>query len=468
RIGIGLIAISGLDALFFLLFLVAKSGNILQFTMLTWNNLQFSILTLLGTLIGYILWVPHHIAALIAGLSAVMLAQSARGKKAFRRFAILTIAGLGFASALGLSVWVTLVFVVLWGIWIVLLFIQKTERGLIIPMVFAGIAAMLLASPFLIGMFQGGGSGGTGQFPIVFEVRAPVLLEPIVKDWSPIARSLVMLAILPFSYLFELGFIFVAGIYWFKIKGKGAIRSNPYYLVELILLAIALFICSCLRSNSALISTNDLGFRAWLPGQFILLVWGVDVAEVLLFNKSGAAPGSVKPREAVIIRNVLQALIVIGILTSTLDAIFLRVFWPAWAGTEFGQQTYSARLAYNYLRDNVPADVITQNNPLTALDRPSGLYGMHQMAISDRTAYGVSSDVFHKSVNEIGVLFTNNNVTDWQLVDHICQGHSIDVLIISDTDPVWSSLTALKKQRPALYENAHYALYPCGDYAQNK
>ena len=98
-----------------------------------------------------------------------------------------------------------------------------------------------------------------------------------MKEWSPIARSLIMLAVLPINYLFELGFFFIAGIYWFKIKGKETYRSNPFYLAEILLLAVVLFIGSCLRST--LITTNDLGWRAWLPGQFILLIWGVDILE---------------------------------------------------------------------------------------------------------------------------------------------------------------------------------------------
>jgi hypothetical protein len=79
---------------------------------------------------------------------------------------------------------------------------------------------------------------------------------------------------------------------------------------------------------------------------------------------------------------------------------------------------------------------------------------MHQMVISDRTPYSVPLDDFHKLMTEVGILFTNGHATNWQLTDWICQEHSIDVLIINDTDPIWSSLTILRTQRPALYENA--------------
>ena len=151
-----------------------------------------------------------------------------------------------------------------------------------------------------------------------------------------------------------------------------------------------------------------------------------------------------------------------------MDAVLQKILWPARAELEIGERSYSARLAYDYLRDNIPADVITQNNPLTAADRPSGLYGTHQMVISDRSPYGVPLDAFDKLVNEVGVLFTNENITNWQMTDRLCQQYSIDVLIIKDIDPIWSSLATLKMQRSALYENTHYALFACGDYAQNE
>jgi hypothetical protein len=453
KIGIGLLAVSGLDVLPVAIFMVA-TRNIVSIIE-HWN-------TLIGAWIGSNLWVPHHVAALIAGLSTMMLAQFARGKSNSRQFVIMSIAGLGFASALGLSIWVTLVFIIFWGIWLLVLFLQKTEQRSILPMIFAGIVAILLASPFMLGLFQGS-RGGIGQFPIVFEIRTLKLLESFVKEWSPIARSVFMLAILPINYLFELGFFFVAGIYWLKIKGNEKIRSNPFYLAEILLLAVVLFIGSCLRS--ILITSNDLGWRSWLPGQFILLIWGVDVAEELLFNKSSAIPAFIQPGEIVKIRNFLHTLIAIGILTSTLDVLSLRIAWPVQAGQAIGLRSYSARLAYNYLRDHIPFDIITQNNPADVLERPSGLYGTHQMVISDRTAYGVPLDIFEKLADEVGVLFTNKNVTNWQVTDSLCQQYSIDVLIIKDTDPIWSSLTILKTQRPPLYENAHYGIFACGDYA---
>ena len=453
RIGISLLAVSGLDVIPIAMLMLA-TGQIVG-SIDVWN-------TWIQSWTASALWVPHHVASLIAGLSAMMLAQSARGRSTSKQFVILTVAGLGFASALGLSMYVILVFVIFWGIWLVAIFLQKTDRSVILPMIFSGMVAILLASPFLMGLLQGGGGGDASQFPIVFEIRTFLQLESFVKDWSPIARSLIMLAVLPINYLFELGFFFMAGLYWFKIKDKMTFRSNPFYLAEILLLAVAFLVGSCLRST--LITSNDLGWRAWLPGQFILLIWGVDVLEnlVLPSNPVSSITGEAKKN-----RNLLLVFLSIGILTSVVDAVLLRTAWPVMTGAEVTQKYYSARLAYDYLRDNIPAGVITQNNPLNYVDRPSGQYGTHQMVVADRadrTSYGVSLDIFNKLTDEIGVIFTSENVNDWQFTDRICRKHSIELLIIEDTDPIWDSIPALKMQRPPLYENTHYALFACGDY----
>jgi hypothetical protein len=466
-IGIALLTVSGLDVLFFIL--TPKTGNIghwnnLQFGLLIWNNILFKIFTMVGTWIGSILWVPHHIASLIAGFTAILLAHTARRKILSKQIPIFAISGLGFASSLGLSVWITIIFVVFWIIWIIVVFIQKAERALILPMILTGVVALFLASPFLLSMFQGGG-GGTGQSPIIFEIRTFPIFEPFVKGWSQFARSLVLLAILPVDLFIELGFFLMAGIYWIKIKDKGTIHSNPFYLTETILLIVVLFCTTCLRST---LTNNDLGLRTWLVGQFILLIWGVDVVEAVILNKNGKALVSFGLRKTVIARNLLQVLIVIGILTSAMDALYLRFFWVGWSGQEIGQEIYSSRLAYDYLRDHFSPKVIIQNNPLISLDRPGGLYGTHQMVIADRTGYGVPQDDLKKFVDEIGLIFTAKDMTTWETADRICQKYSIDILVVNDMDPIWNNLIEQKTQRPPLYKNPHYALFACGNYAQNK
>ncbi len=453
RIGISLLAVSGLDILPTVIIMLAVRR--IYGTVEGWN-LQMQI----PTWVSSILWAPHHIAAMVACLAAIMLALSARDKPTPRKFTLLSIAGMAFASSFGLSIWVTFLFGVFWGIWIVVLFIQKAERSLIVCMVFSGGVALILAGSFILGLLQTEGDGGAGQSTVIFDVRTLYLLEGFVVDWPPMARSLLMLALLPLNYFLELGFFLAAGYYWLKMKNRSAISSNPFYLAEIILMTVVLLIGSTLRST---IANNDLGWRVWLPGQFILLIWGVDVIGLLFSRPNASSSPTVGTAKQ---KNLALTLIVIGVLTSSVDAIFLRVTWPLRVGEEEGRQGYSARLTYDFLRDHVPADVITQNNPLALVDRPSGLYGTHQMVISDRTIYGVSITTYNKLAGELGFLFTSENFTGWKSIDDACQKYSIDILIFNITDPVWNSFSLLKTQRPVLYENDHYSLFACGNYAK--
>lgn len=447
-LGIGLLAVSGLDILPATLLMIRTEQVIGSIDV--WN-------TWIQSWVASALWVPHHLAALIAGMCAILLAQYARGKSLSRQFTILAIAGLAFASAAGLSIYVTLVFVVFWGVWLIFLFLQRTERTLVLPMIFSGVLALGLAAPFFFGLIQGGANAG-GTLPIMFEIRTFLQLESFVADWSPLARSLIMLLVLPINYLFELGFFFIAAIYWFQTRDKKTLWSNPYYAIEVILFFVVLFIGSTLRST--LITSNDLGWRAWLPGQFILLIWGVDVWEHLSFASTSDSPHA---REAQKNRRLMLTFIVIGILTTITDAALLRFAWPIMTGPETPRQYYSARLTYDYLREKIPANVITQNNPLSFIDRPSGLYGTHQMVVSDRTAYGIPQDELEIWMENVSPLFNSENVDDWQTLDHTCAEYFIDVLVYADTDPIWNGLPVLKDQREPLYENEHYALFTCGE-----
>jgi hypothetical protein len=447
-LGIGLLVVSGLDVLPATL-LAFRTEQVIG-SIDVWN-------TWIQSWVASALWVPHHLAALTAGMCATLLAQFAHGKSRSRQFTILAIAGLAFASAAGLSIYVTLVFVVFWGVWLIVLILQRTERALVLPMIFSGVLALVLGAPFFFGLLQGGGDAG-GTLPIMFEIRTFLQLESFVADWSPLARSLIMLLVLPINYLFELGFFFIAGIYWFQTRDRKTLGSNSFYVGEIILFFAAFLIGSTLRST--LITSNDLGWRAWLPGQLILLIWGVDAWEHLNLVSTS---NSLQVHEAQKNRKLMRAFLIIGILTTIVDAALLRFAWPVMTGSETPHQYYSARLAYDYLRENIPADAITQNNPLNSIDRPSGLYGTHQMVISDRTAYGVPMSEFDGWTEKIAPLFASEDIDNWQRLDRACAEYSIDVLIFADTDPVWNRLPVLKDQRAPLYENEHYALFACGE-----
>jgi hypothetical protein len=266
------------------------------------------------------------------------------------------------------------------------------------------------------------------------------------------------------------------GILWLQLRKKTGFQNNPYFLAETLLVSIIVLLMSFFRST--LIAINDLGIRGWLPLQFILIVWALDI-----FEHTKSVRDELEIRLAYLfsfksLMPSLRIILAIGFLT-TMTEIVLDRFWPLMidyniAGlpqglsldTQLGARTYAARQAYEFSNQAFPENVIYQNNPSSVLDRPAGLYGTRQMVIADRTAYGVLPDQYAAMIKAIEPIF-NKNYSSWYDIDSICKQRYIDVLVVNDTDALWESLGALEETRKPFYQNRYYALLPCGNFTNH-
>lgn len=469
-IAIQLVVIGGLDFIMIFIIVASYKFNLEQLPFQGhvegWNMPIMSWMNALA-------WVPHHLAAALACMMTMLLAAQNMPKKFIERIPQAVFIGLAFASAFGLSVWVMFVFAVFWLVWGIVLICKEKKYQQAGFMALSGLLGIIFVTPFLFGILEdGGGSSSGGGLPVVFYIR-PFIVAGLLEGFPPFVISILNLLFLPLNYLFELGFFFLMAALWLQEFYKKNGKTNPLYKAELILVIVSVIILSFFRST--LIVINDLGIRGWLPVQFILVVWSSDVIFQIAGEREWLSPkmferiGGTKTLGA-----ALGTMLIIGYLTMGLEFFSLR----AWTflvdmknasasdgfnpNAHLGERTYSARQAYGYLRDQVPADAITQNNPLGFLDRASGLYGTHQMAISDRTIYGVPLDDYRAFADDIGIIFTKQS-KDWGFIDSKCEQYLIDIIIIQDTDPLWGDLQLLKNNRSPLYENAYYAVYPCGN-----
>lgn len=165
---------------------------------------------------------------------------------------------------------------------------------------------------------------------------------------------------------------------------------------------------------------------------------------------------------------------IIGMFTMASEFLVLRIWHilmgtnsensrPVWLNPD-GAHIYSARLAYTFIDTTLPTNIVIQNNPSEFLDRPIGLYGMRQSAISDRTAYGIPQEIFLSKIEEVSQIFNLENLHSWETVDELCRKHYIDILIITTTDNLWNELNFLSKHRSSLYKDNYYAVFTCGNY----
>jgi hypothetical protein len=468
-LGIGLLLVSGLDVIPAAIYMIGTrlsigamwpAGDIEH-----WN-------TIISAWAGSLLWVPQHVASLIACITALLLMQSSRGKQLSHQITIMVITGLSLASAAGLSLLITFVFGIFWGSWLVMIIVKEKDYKLTGRMALSGLIALAAAAPFLMGLLHSGGSA-SGSPLISFEVRVFDPLTLFIDNVSPLVQNAANLLFLPLNYILELGFFFMIGILWWQRAKNRVWVENPYASLEIIMMTVVLIIGSFL--NTSLTGNNDLGWRCWLFGQFVLIIWAVDLAEPYLsgaetFRLSGNM-GNAKTR-----RNV-TTLAIIGIITTVFDLGMLRAFsmlvdadiagFPNRLSpdTQLGSRTYAARAAYDFIRDNTPPELVVQHNPLTRVDRPAGLYGSRQMAISDHAAYGVSEQDFEARMNSVGNIFEMANAVNWKTVDQLCDAYAINILVIKDIDPLWLSLPALAPLRAPLYQNDYYAVFECGHLA---
>ena len=461
--GNSLLLVSGLDFIPALLWIISsrltKGSSFLQGDIEHWNEQ-------ITAWVGAISWVPHHVAAMIACLAGMMLLLSVRNKSFTKRTQAMFVAGLAFASAFGLSVYVTLVFVIFWGIWMIVLIIQN-EHQLGLLMAFAGIVAAIAASPFIVGLI-GGGSGSTGNIPIAFDVRSFYPIIPFLPKLPPVLLNLIFFAVLPLNYLMELGFFFLVGLLWMQQHNKGSWKENPFYIAEVILLSTVILVGSFFRSTT--IGNNDLGWRAWLFGQFILLIWGVDILSKFFFNNKNANQ-SIENNK---IRRQLTIFLILGLSTTVIDVALLRT-WPILvdanvAGfpnslspdTKLGERTFAARQAYDYINSKLPQQIHVQHNPVELANRPVGLYLNRPMTIAGQTAYGIPSKDFESRVEDTAKIFETES--SWSEIDQSCKQFFIDMLVVTDQDPLWKHLPQLQQQRSPLYQNQYYTVFTCGNF----
>jgi hypothetical protein len=411
-------------------------------------------------------WVPNHVAAVIQCVTAMLAILSVFEGTKKQRLAAGALAAVSFASALGTSVWVTLVFVVVWVIWAFSLLRSKSSRVLFWVMGFSSLLGAILSIPFIMGLIESGGTSAS-NFPISFFVRPFILSTLLFPEQVQPFTDLVSL---PLNYFLELGFFFVLGIFWLRHRKAYENKNSHFQTAEIILLATVAIMLSFMHST--LIETNILGIRPWLLGQFVLLIWAADVIQSWLGNNTPNFSSffkviGYKPR----IGPTIQILLLIGLLTTGLEAFSTRM-WPFlvdWNIAGFpndlspdrnlGDRTYNARLAYDFV-NKLPTNIVAQYNPDVVLDRPSGLYGTVQFAISDRTNYGVPRDIYDVMKSGISNIFEREN--SWSSIDQSCNNYFINTLIVNDLDPLWNQLPILEGERKALYQNGFYAIFHCG------
>jgi len=293
-VAMALVGVTGLDILPIIL-LYLKYRIVLS-DMEVWDTDQVASWT------NSLLWVPHHVAATSACmLGFVFLWHAGRRSEhtARQRVLLATLATLGFASAAGLSVYVTFAFALF--LFAAALFWLVTRGFNTVGLyIVVGTFVLLLSAGYLhdlraVGIHEGDaapGSPAAQQQPRLFATlglrQLPPTLMPVLRH-AVHDNKLANILLRPFFLVpvmfVEFGFFFLVavrqsrrdwrqpGIHATANQAAPARRDiGDIRWLTWLMLASGLWVALMMRST--VIANNDLSFRGVEIAQFILLVWG--------------------------------------------------------------------------------------------------------------------------------------------------------------------------------------------------
>ena len=325
----------------------------------------------------------------------------------------------------------------------------------------SGCLAALLAAPYLRDL-QGPGAGGGFVHPAIraFWIPDAILASLHVAAWK---IKLADLLLLPLNYFLELGFFFVVAILqWEELRGRKGHYSR-YDLAGVCMAGASVAVCTFLESG--VMRNNDLGWRGFLPAQFVLLLWSVGILEKWRLHS---------PR----VKMSLAALLLLGVGSTVYEVCLLRFFAPLsdftnmaraeWLARDrqLGKRTYALRQIYEYLRTSTPPNAIVQHNPnADPEDIPAGLYADRQTAAETfhcEAVFGGTAALCAGVYGPLNHLFDNPMAVPPEDVDGICRRLSIDVLVVKDTDKAWADPGSWVWKRTPLAANGMTRAFACG------
>ena len=267
-----------------------------------------------------ILWVPHHLAALVCCVFGFLLVWMS-GATGWRQKVLCgVLAGIGFASSFGLSTYVSAAFGMVMVAWLLWSLGWKEGRTKCPALVIAGVVAVVLLVPYL-GELRAAGLTSEGKTsPLKISARRIIDPDSIsalpglkqMRRWNPKVeeRTAVLLLMVP-GYAAELGFyaVILTIVLWRRRELDGEAERTAIMLV-LSGLLVASFV------QSSVIETNDFGIRSMLVPQFFLLL----LTGVLL-------DGTIKVSRRSV-RWVLGVTLAVGLVGTVYQAVLLRFYLP--------------------------------------------------------------------------------------------------------------------------------------------
>jgi hypothetical protein len=469
--GVALLAVTGLDIIPTLYeFLRAR---FIYPDMEWWDPVQITSWT------DALLWVPHHVASLIACLIGFLVLWSVRRRQDGNiatmgdRVIAGIFAALAFSAGAGLSVYVTFGFALFLVCWGIRLICTKNLSDSFLYLV-TGCLTVLFSVPYLHDLMPTASSSATvhastGGF-IAFGLRAlPNFLSTPYALKSRGFSHPQLLA--PFGtivvYILEFGIFAIIAWERFRRDVRRSSKLSEAEIASWYLVAVGMFVITFIRSS--VISSNDLAFRSAMIVQFVLLLWGAEYLDDWYLSTTWNRGMWINSKNILIcfalslgLASSIYSLAILRTYTVLDDAGMIpkpdNRFPPA---HEIGVDLFHARQAYAQLDELLPPDLITQYNPMTADYLPLLEYDKFQSVDAFPncgTDFGGDASKCFPVQQAIAALF---NTPGTYNVQQLCAKLSINVLVARRTDPAWKDPTSWVWSNSPIVANPYLRAFRC-------
>ena len=478
-IGASLLCVTGLDLI--PTALTYLTHGFVHADMDWWSN------TLIPSWVDSLLWTPHHVAGLVTCLFAFLLIwnvtqdrvnvdpASLSSTSKPRKLAVhLVLAALAFASAAGLSVYITLCFLLFLCTWLIRLMRRHNGRAVYI-FLSAGMLAFVISTPFLHDLRQPAshfvGARPHANHLFTTGIRTSGWVKAVMPDHHFLRAPLLVLD-MGVTYCFELGFYLIVLILTARRLYLRRERMSESQKALSYLLIVSLVAATFIRSEA--IRTNDFGIRSVLLVQWVLLLWSIPFVEAL----------RVRPRLALVSRPLLRQLVyatlLLGLGASIYQVLLLRLAAPIdslgslqhppidrMPALSDGHADAMIRSAYSSLDRQLTAGAVTQYDPFNSDALQMLTYTRHQLAAATAddcgTAFGGTAEACALAKDQIRRLFAAGSPpVSAENVDALCRASFVNVLIVQQSDPVWQVAGSWVWQRTPLISNDDVRIFRCG------
>ncbi len=455
-IGVALIAVTGLDLIPTIGIFVGR--HTILGDMEWWDGQQVT------SWIDSFLWVPHHVAAIVACLMGfLVLWVMPRNAKVHERAKAAIIAALAFASAAGLSVYVTFTFAIFLVMWTIVLCRAKfwAETS---TFVITGLLTIVVSLGYLHDLQQPGFSGSFATFYVRrLEAVSDFGDHFIHLGWL---QSLFYAALLPLYYTVELGFFALVGFVRAKTYWRRPAPLQKWEWAAIDIAGVSLLVGSFLMSTTG---NNDLGYRSVLFAQFILLLWAVP------FVYERKASAAERPFN---LRLLFKTFLLVGVLGSVYQLLELRTITVladrrqyadelTWLphSNEIAKDVFLARSGLQELTRSLPTDTIIQYSPFNPVYVPNLYYAPLQSVEgmgACGTPFGGDPFACMPYQNKLAAVFNGRVPFTWQEANALCEEMGIDVLIAERPDRMWAVKDSWVWSGRPVIENSYLRAFACG------